>query len=116
MPDPNSPQPAFVQIADDLRARITSGEIAVGTRLQPQRELATKYHVATGTLQSALRLLADEGVISSGSTRGTFVLRAPGEPEPSPEYTELAEQVSKLAERLADVEERLGIRGEGQGA
>jgi DNA-binding GntR family transcriptional regulator len=96
---------AYEQIADDLRTRIMSGELPPGTRLPPQKELAGSYEVAVETLRKALDVLAREGVVASRSTRGTFVIKAPDEPEPSPGYRGIVELLGQLDERLAAVEE-----------
>jgi DNA-binding GntR family transcriptional regulator len=107
VPDLNDPRPVYVQIADDLRAQIKSGRRKVGTRLPPQRELADLYKVAAGTLRSALDELVREGVLSAGSTRGTFVLKTPGEPEPSPEYRRILEHLDQMGEHIEDLERRM---------
>lgn len=111
VPDVNDPRAAYEQIADDLRQQIKDGRIQVGTRLTPQRSLAEHYGVAPGTLRSALDVLTDEGVLSRGSTRGTFVLKMPGEPAASPEFQWLAEQFAELADRVTALEEAQGGDG-----
>lgn len=107
IPDFDDPRPVFTQIADDLREQIKRGQLRLGTRLPAQTGLAEKYGVAPNTLRAALKELASEGLISTQSTRGTFVLRAPGEPEPSPEYLQAMEQMQALAERMDRIEDRL---------
>lgn len=71
--DPRSPS---VQIADDLRAKIESGELPPGKRLPSGRELARSYGVALMTAQNALQRLRDEGFLHS-SSRGYFVGEKP---------------------------------------
>ncbi len=100
MPDYAVNQPAYVQIAADLRARIRSGEFEPGAKLPAGRDLADHYRVAYETVRQALEVLRDAGIVAMQSTRGTFVLRIPGDNEPPPEYRELAEQVRRLAERV----------------
>ena len=113
VPDVNDPRAAYEQIADDLRRQVKDGLVRVGSRLPSQRELAERYGVAVGTLRAALDKLADEGVVSRSSTRGTFVLKTPGEPDASPEFRRVTEQIAELADRLTAVEEELrGKRGE----
>jgi DNA-binding GntR family transcriptional regulator len=72
-----------------------------------QRELAERYGVAPETLRKALDVLVREGVVSAGSTRGTFVLKVPGEPEPSPEYQQLAAELHRLADRIDALEAQM---------
>lgn len=93
-----------MQIADDLRAQIAGGELAPPARLPAQRDLAERYGVAPETLRRAVDVLGREGLISAGSTRGTFVLRKPGDPVPSPEFQMIAEEVHRLAERVEALE------------
>lgn len=108
VPDFDDPRPVFEQIADDLRSQIAAGQIDVGTRLPSQTTLADRYGVAINTLRSALKELVTEGLLSTQSTRGTFVLRAPGEPEPSPEFLRLMEHIDALQDRVQAIEDRLG--------
>lgn len=112
IPDFDDPRPVFAQIADDLRAQIASGRLGLGTRLASQSDLAKRYGVATNTLRAALKELAGEGIISTQSTRGTFVLKLPGAPEPSPEYTRVVEQLQSLSDRVEALEARIGESGE----
>ena len=67
------PRPPSRQLADLLRAQITSGELAPGQRLPSIVDLATEHHVTTGTVQKALRILKGEGLVISVPSYGTFV-------------------------------------------
>ena len=71
MVDPNSPVLAYVQLADDLAHKIESGEL-VG-RLPAERDLASEYGVAYGTVRRAMEVLRDRGLVVSVHGRGTFV-------------------------------------------
>jgi len=70
-----SPQRPWVDIADDLRARIRRGDPAPGERLPSSGELMTRYGVARQTLQNAVDQLRAEGLITSARGRGWFVTR-----------------------------------------
>lgn len=112
VPDFSDPRPVYVQIADDLREQIRAGKYAPGDKLPTVRTLATEvYHVVPGTIRDALDVLRHEGIVESRSTRGTYVMSKPREPEPSPEFRALEEQVRQLKElmeqRLDEVEARL---------
>ncbi|MBW5481437.1 GntR family transcriptional regulator [Streptomyces bambusae] len=61
------------QIADDLRARIDSGEFGPGARLPGEPALVKQYGVAKMTAASALKLLVTEGVAYSRPGSGTYV-------------------------------------------
>jgi DNA-binding LacI/PurR family transcriptional regulator len=75
--DPDAPVPLYKQVAADLRRRVVSGELAVGSQIPPHRELATRYGVSVITINKALSGLVSEGVLSSHVGRGTFVLVRP---------------------------------------
>jgi GntR family transcriptional regulator len=61
------------QLADQLRDAIASGEIT--DRLPSLTELCQQTGLAMNTVQRALRILKDEGLIYSVPGRGTFVRR-----------------------------------------
>ncbi|MFJ5288474.1 winged helix-turn-helix domain-containing protein [Streptomyces sp. NPDC088348] len=61
------------QIADDLRARITSGEFGAGARLPGEPALVQQYGVAKMTAGGALKLLIAEGIAYARPGSGTYV-------------------------------------------
>jgi GntR family transcriptional regulator len=74
--DPESPELAYVQVANDLAAKIEAGEIT--GRLASERDLASDYGVAYGTIRRAMGLLRERGLIVSVHGRGTFVAERRG--------------------------------------
>ncbi|MDT0609676.1 GntR family transcriptional regulator [Streptomyces lancefieldiae] len=66
---------AYEVIADDLRRSIREGERKPGDRLPSEAELAHHYGRSVPTVQNALRLLSDEGLIDKQHGRGNFVRR-----------------------------------------
>lgn len=60
-----------------LRAQITSGALAPGEQLPSERQLATEHDVARNTAREAVRLLADEGLVTVEHGRGAFVREQP---------------------------------------
>jgi DNA-binding LacI/PurR family transcriptional regulator len=75
--DPDAPVPLYKQVAADLRRRIMGGELEVGARIPPHRELATRYGVSVITINKALSGLVTEGTLYSHVGRGTFVVVRP---------------------------------------
>ncbi|HEY5651403.1 MAG TPA: GntR family transcriptional regulator [Acidimicrobiia bacterium] len=73
MIDPNSPAPLYLQIAEAIRDRIRSGELASGESLEPLREAARKWNVNLHTVRHAYTALAREGLVETRGTRGTRV-------------------------------------------
>ena len=64
---------AYVQIADDIAARITSGELRPGARLLSERALAEYYGRSYQTVRRAMEVLRERGLIITIQGRGTFV-------------------------------------------
>jgi len=70
---PSSEQPPSRRIADELRAQIARGEYAAGAKLPSERALATKYGAARNTAAAAIRMLAEQGLVTVEHGRGAFV-------------------------------------------
>ncbi|MEZ3160613.1 GntR family transcriptional regulator [Microbacterium sp. BWT-B31] len=58
----------YKQIADDLRARIATGQLAPGDEVPTEAELAQRWHSSRGPVRNALATLRLEGLIET--TRG----------------------------------------------
>lgn len=71
--DPDDPRPPFQQVASALRAGILTKKYRPGDRLPTGAELARQYGVARMTVQNALGLLRDEGLVVSRQGSGVFV-------------------------------------------
>jgi DNA-binding GntR family transcriptional regulator len=71
---------AYMRVADDIAARIASGELAPGARLRAERDLAEHYGVSYGTVRRAMEVLRERGLITTIHGRGTFVAAGPGTP------------------------------------
>ena len=72
--DPRSPSR---QIADDLRAAITSGSVGPGDKLPSEADLVRQYGVAAQTARQAVSLLKTEGLVEGQAGRGVFVRMQP---------------------------------------
>jgi GntR family transcriptional regulator len=66
-------QPPSRMIADDLRNKIESGELAPGAKLPSERELAEQYGTARNTAREAVRILTEAGLVTAEHGRGSFV-------------------------------------------
>jgi GntR family transcriptional regulator len=100
VPDLADPRPPYLQIADDLRKQIRDGRYQPGDRLPSNKAMAGEYNTSTETVRRALRVLTDDGLIGAHSTLGTFVLKLPSEPGPSPEITRLESALQEAEARL----------------
>ncbi|MBC5809841.1 MAG: PLP-dependent aminotransferase family protein, partial [Candidatus Eremiobacteraeota bacterium] len=80
--DPRDRRPLYVQIADDIVARIERGELAEGERLPGIRELAQRLGCGAVTVSQAYDSLAARGRASARIGKGTYVsaVRLPSEP------------------------------------
>jgi len=65
------PGPAYVALADALRAAILSGSVPLSTRLPSERELAEATGVSRTTTTATYGLLRDEGYLVSRRGSGT---------------------------------------------
>ncbi|PPJ06950.1 GntR family transcriptional regulator [Nocardia nova] len=100
----SSPKPPYQQVADDIRAKIKSGELKPKEQIPSNRTLAEQYGVAPMTASKAIRALCDEGWTISVPSLGVFVSETvPAEGDTS----SLARQIADLDKRLRAVEAKL---------
>jgi DNA-binding transcriptional regulator YhcF (GntR family) len=71
--DPDDPRPPYQQVANALRAAILTRKLAPGEKLPSGSALASRYGVARMTVQQAIRVLRDEGLVVSRQGSGVFV-------------------------------------------
>ena len=68
----------YLQIAADLRSRISEGTWPVGTRLPTLRQLQDDYpDVGASTIRAAVQVLVDEGLVDTRRGVGSFVAEVP---------------------------------------
>ena len=65
--------PVYVQLADFIAAAIERGDLAPGTKLPAERDLAELIGHSPETVAKARRLLVERGQLESAVGRGTFV-------------------------------------------
>ena len=61
--------PMYLRIADDLRIRIETGELAPGDPLPSLAQIAAEYGVSQGVARSAIGLLRGQALITTGQGR-----------------------------------------------
>jgi GntR family transcriptional regulator len=82
------PDLLYQQIADDLRAKISSGQLSPGEQLKSQRELSAAYTkalsraVPVSVIRAAAAVLSGEGLVEIRQGLGTFVVAAATRPQP----------------------------------
>ena len=67
------PQPPYLRIATELRAKIEHGELRPGEQVPSVTELADTYSVSRGTARRALDQLKKWGLTEATPGWGTFV-------------------------------------------
>lgn len=70
--DTRSPVPSYRQLADQLRARITSGQIEPDEALPSITQIQGETGLAVGTIRQAIKVLTDDGVAYTVPGRGTY--------------------------------------------
>lgn len=97
----------YLRVASAIREEIKERRLEPGTKLTPSRELAQRFSVSEMTVGNAIRLLRDQGVVTT-TKRGTFVLDPEGnraeDPDLARQVADLKEQVRDLTERVAAIE------------
>lgn len=66
-------QAAYVRVAEDLRAKIESGELAPGATVPSVTTIQETYKVSNTTAQSAIKVLKAAGLVESQRGRGVYV-------------------------------------------
>ena len=90
--------PPYQQIVDVIRERITSGQLAPGTRVPSTRQIVAEWGVAMATASKVLTTLAAEGLVQARPGYGTVVASA----APTRELTR--SDIVRTAVRIADAE------------
>ena len=66
-------KPVYIQLVEQLKVKINSGEIELDSKLDSVRSLAADAMVNPNTMQKALAELEREGFVYSKRTSGRFV-------------------------------------------
>jgi GntR family transcriptional regulator len=68
--------PIYIQIVDQVKALLFSGDLKPGDQLPTVRQLASELRVNFNTIARAYRLLDEARLISTQRGRGTYLLEA----------------------------------------
>jgi DNA-binding GntR family transcriptional regulator len=72
--EPDSATPVYIQLADILRRGIEDGTYQPDRALPSIRTLQQTYGIADGTIQKALTILKEEGLVRADRGRGVYVI------------------------------------------
>lgn len=71
--DPDSYEPVYAQLVKIIKRHIAEGLFRSGDRLPPESEFCNQFEVSPMTVRRAIKILADEGIVTTRKGRGTFV-------------------------------------------
>ena len=97
-------QPAYLQLADDLRERIRRGEVATGAMLPSTQELIDSSGTSSTVVKNAVSLLRAEGYVVGHQGKGVFAQFPPRLADHSPGAADWALPILKAGR---DVEQAL---------
>lgn len=87
----------YVEIADDIRSRVQGGKVAPGSRVGTFGSLMQDYAAAKGTIDKALGVLRQEGIVVTMSGKGIFAAESAVPAVSGPQdIRTLSEQVAEL--------------------
>jgi len=66
--------PLYRRIAQDLRQRIQSGDLAPGAQLPTELDLRESYEASRNTIRDAIKWLVTNGLVETRPGQGTFVV------------------------------------------
>jgi len=75
--DFRSSQPIYIQIMEQVRQMVATGELKQGDQLPTVRQLAAELRVNFNTVARAYRLLDEADLISTQQGRGTYIWEKP---------------------------------------
>ena len=101
--------PIYLQVVEQVKRLLATGQLQPGDQLPTVRSLATELRVNFNTIARAYRILDESGIISTQQGRGTYILEASA-PEADEDLRRqaLEELTAHFLEDLA----RLGVRPE----
>jgi DNA-binding GntR family transcriptional regulator len=109
--DRNSRTPLHIQLAEQLEAAITGGDLPVGARLSNEIELAETYGLSRPTVRQAIARLVDQGLLVRKRGVGTQVVGGAAQVRRSLELTSLYDDLAARGRRPQTEVLRLGSAG-----
>ncbi len=107
-----SGRPAYLQVADDLRADIIKGRLTPGSQLPSYGALMEHYGVSITVVRSAIRELRTQSLVRTHQGKGVFV----SDPLPATLQTDTRsppagtdERAEKLEEDMAALRETVAL-------
>jgi DNA-binding GntR family transcriptional regulator len=107
-------RPAYLQIADELREQIRSGQFAPGDVLPSPVQLADQFESSASVVKMAVGILRNEGLVVGQQGKGVFVRTSDDPPpqEPTGALDVIRDELRALTDRVAQVEQALAESGD----
>ncbi len=106
-------RPAYQELADDLRARIAGGDLAIGDAIPSTTRLCEQYGVSVTVVRAAITQLRTEGVLRGQPGKAVYVVATPASIAADTASLEaLAAQVRDLRENLDQTQARADDRSD----
>jgi GntR family transcriptional regulator len=105
--------PSWQLVADDIRARIRSGEYPIGSPIPSTARLMAMHEVSSTVVRHAVEQLRSDGVLIGHSGKGVYVQAMPGDVR-APD--DVAQAVGRIEANLIDLYGKLGFDYPHEGA
>ena len=93
--------PIYLQVIDDIKKQIVTGDLALGDKLPSTRELAVRYQINPNTAVRVYNEMELEGLTFTKRGLGTFVTEDVGK------YESIKKESEEIAHKLADRSEEI---------
>lgn len=100
-------QPAYRQVAADLRAKIRAGSYAPGAPLPSTRQLMDAYDVSITVVRAAVNQLRLEGLVIGQPGKGVYVVEDIPAAADDDDLAEIRHQLDALRSELITLNDRL---------
>jgi GntR family transcriptional regulator len=97
--DLKSDRPIYSQLIEQMQIKICSGIFAPGSKLPSVRELAQEAAVNPNTMQKALSILEEDGLLYTNRTSGRFITEDAKMIEQA-KHNLAQEQISEFLEKM----------------
>ncbi|MFE3000598.1 GntR family transcriptional regulator [Nocardia sp. NPDC059246] len=94
--------PKYLTIASEIQQRIVSGAIPIGGQLPTKQDLQAEFSAALNTVDRALDVLRDRGLVETRHGVGTFVVSTD-----VAQKAQIEERVAALESQVAELYEQL---------
>lgn len=72
------PRPLYLQVIDQIKRRVSAGDLTPGSELPSIRQLASDLQISVITIKRAYLELERDGVIQTRQGKGSYVAEQPG--------------------------------------